>query len=165
MLFDGAVIPVAGVFIVLLIAEILRNNISAKNKLTIAVAALVVIVGSFAGLFITGAFGGLAGKFNTVLDPFIRATSPLVNSVAEHRISAWGNIYTELGIAILFFLVGLYFTLRNPTNRNIFLLLFAITSLYFAASMIRLLVIFAPAFAIIAGMGIMSFDKTILQLC
>ena len=162
--FDGAVIPVAGVFIVLLIAEILRNNISTKNKLTIAVAALVAVVGGFAALFITGAFGGLAGKFSTVLDPFIRATSPLVNSVAEQRISAWGNIYTELGIAILFFLIGLYFTLRNPTNRNVFLLLFAITSLYFAASMIRLLVIFAPAFAILVGMGIMTLIKPFTTL-
>ncbi|MGZ4849991.1 MAG: STT3 domain-containing protein, partial [Candidatus Bathyarchaeia archaeon] len=164
--FDGAVIPVAGVFVVLLIAEVLRNNISVKNKVTLAVTAIVAAVVVFAALGLTGLFEGLAGKFNTVLDPFIRATSPLINSVAEQRISAWGNIYTELGIAILFFLMGLYFTLRNPTNRNIFLLLFTITSLYFSASMIRLLVIFAPAYAIIAGIGIISVIKpfyTLLQ--
>ncbi len=117
-------------------------------------------------LWLTGLFGGLAGKFNTVLDPFIRASSPLINSVAEQRISSWGNIYIELGIGILFFLIGLYFTLRNPTNRNIFLLLFAVTALYFAASMVRLLVIFAPAFALIAGIGIIGMIKpfyTLLQ--
>ena len=106
----------------------------------------------------------LAGKFITVLDPFIRAASPLIDSVAEQRISAWGNLYIELGIAILFFLVGLYFVLKNPTNRNIFLLLFAVTSLYFAASMVRLLVLFAPAFAIIAGIGIISILKPFFTL-
>ena len=42
--FDGAVIPVAGVFVVLLIAEVLRNNISMKTKLTLAVATIVVAV-------------------------------------------------------------------------------------------------------------------------
>ncbi len=164
--FDGAVIPVAGVFVVLLISEVLRNNISMKSKLTLAIGTLAVGSVTFAALWATGFFIGLAGKFNTVLDPFIRAASPLINSVAEQRIAGWGNIYTELGIAILFFLIGLYFTLRNPTNRNIFLLLFAVTSLYFAASMVRLLVIFAPAFAIIAGMGILSIIKpfyTLLQ--
>ncbi len=164
--FDGAVVPVAGVFIVLIVAEILRNNISMRTKVLIAISSLVVIVGGFSGLWLTGFLGGVAGKFDTVLDPFIRATSPLIDSVAEQRISAWGNIYIELGIGILFFLVGLYFTLRNPTNRNVFLLLFAVTALYFASSMIRLLVIFAPAFAIIAGIGILSLIKpfyTLLQ--
>ena len=163
---SAVVLPVAAVFIVLVVAEILRNNISMKSKLTLAIASLVVIVGGFVTLAVTGFLGGIAGKFLTVLDPFVRAASPLINSVAEQRISAWGNIYLELGIAILFFIVGLYFVLKNPTNRNIFLLLFAVTSLYFAASMIRLLVLFAPAFAIIAAIGIISILKpfyTLLQ--
>jgi len=165
-LISGAVLPVAAVFIVLIVAEILRNNISMKTKLSLAIAALVAVVGGFTVLAATGFLGGITGKFVTVLDPFIRAASPLVNSVAEQRIAAWGNIYTEFGIAILFFLMGLYFVLRNPTNRNIFLILFAATSLYFAASMIRLLVLFAPVFAIIAGIGIMGLLKpfyTLLQ--
>jgi dolichyl-diphosphooligosaccharide--protein glycosyltransferase len=106
----------------------------------------------------------IAGKFITVLDPFIRATAPLVESVAEHRISAWGNIYYELGFVILFFLAGLYFTLRNPTNRNVFLLLFGATSLYFAASMVRLLVIFAPAFSLLAAIGILGILKPFYAL-
>ncbi len=158
-LTSGAVLPVAAVFLVLIVAEILRNNISMKSKLTLTVATLVAIIAAFVALGLTGALGNIAGKFITVLDPFIRAGSPLIDSVAEQRISAWGNLYIELGIGILFFLVGLYFTLKNPTNRNIFLLLFAVTSLYFATSMVRLLVLFAPAFAIIAGIGIMGILK------
>lgn len=69
-----------------------------------------------------------------------------------------------MGISILFFLVGLYFTLKKPTNRNVFLLLFAATSLYFATSMIRLLVIFAPAFAIIAAIGIVGLIKPFFNI-
>ncbi len=163
-LISGAVLPVAAGFIVLIIAEILRNNISMKTKLSMVAASIVVIVGGFVALAVTDKLGGITGKFVTVLDPFIRAASPLVDSVAEQRISAWGNLYIEFGIAILFFLVGLYFVLRNPTNRNIFLLLFAATALYFATSMIRLLVLFAPAFAIIAGIGIISLLKPFFTL-
>ena len=163
-LTSGAVLPVAAVFLVLVVSELLRNNISAKSKLTLTVASIVAVVGSFVALAVTGALGGLAGKFITVIDPFIRASSPLIDSVAEQRISAWGNLYIELGISIIFFLIGLYFTLRNPTNRNIFLLLFAVTSLYFATSMVRLLVLFAPAFAIIAGIGIMGIIKPFFTL-
>jgi dolichyl-diphosphooligosaccharide--protein glycosyltransferase len=161
---SGAIVPVVAVFIVLILAEILRNNISKKSKLTLAIASLVIIIGGITTAAVTGLLGGIAGKFITVLDPFVRAASPLIDSVAEQRISAWGNLYIELGISILFFLVGLYFVLRNPTNRNIFLMLFGVTSLYFATSMVRLLVLFAPAFAIIAAIGIISILKPFFTL-
>jgi dolichyl-diphosphooligosaccharide--protein glycosyltransferase len=161
---SGAILPVAAVLLVLIVAELLRNNISAKTKLTIGIGALAAAAGGFGVLALTGRLESLTGKFITVLDPFIRASSPLIDSVAEQRISAWGNIYLELGISVLFFLIGLYFTIRKPTNRNIFLLLFGATSLYFATSMVRLLVIFAPAFAIIAAIGIISTTKPFFNL-
>jgi dolichyl-diphosphooligosaccharide--protein glycosyltransferase len=165
-LTSGAIIPVAGGFVLLLIAELLRNNITLRSKLLLAITSIVVIVGGFSTLYATGFISGsgLQGKFSTVLNPFIRATSPIINSVAEQQISAWGNIYIELGIGILFFLIGFYFVLKNPTNRNIFLIVFAITSLFFAASMIRLLAIFAPVFAIIAGIGVMGLTKPFYTL-
>jgi len=164
--FSGAILPVAAVFIVLLVAELLRHNISNRVKVILAGSTVAVIAGGFSLLWVTGFLSrtGLQGKFSTVLDPFIRASSPLIDSVAEQRVSAWGNIYIELGISILFFLVGMYFVLRNPTNRNLFLMLFAVTSLYFASSMVRLLVLFAPAFAILCGIGIIGLINPFYKL-
>jgi dolichyl-diphosphooligosaccharide--protein glycosyltransferase len=163
-LTSGMVIPVAGVFILLCVAEVLRHSISMRTKVSLIAAWLITIVGGFVAMWQLGYMAGIAGKFITVLDPFIRAASPLIESVAEHRISAWGNIYFELGLGILFFLAGLYFTLRNPTNRNVFLLLFGATSLYFAASMVRLLVIFVPAFSLLAAVGILGILKPFYAL-
>jgi dolichyl-diphosphooligosaccharide--protein glycosyltransferase len=163
-LTSSAVIPVAAVFLLLCLLEVLRHNISARTKVMLTGASFATVVGGFVALWQLGYIHNIAGKFASVLDPFARAAAPLIESVAEHRISAWGNIYVELGLGILFFLAGLYFTLRNPTNRNIFLLLFASTSLYFAASMVRLLVIFAPAFSILAAMGILGVLKPFYTL-
>jgi dolichyl-diphosphooligosaccharide--protein glycosyltransferase len=163
-LTSGPVIPVAGVFLVLCVAEVLRHNISMRTKATLAVASFVAVIAGFTVMWQLGYMEGIAGKFITVLDPFVRAATPLIESVAEHRISAWGNIYYEFGLVILFFLAGLYFTLRNPTNRNVFLLLFGATSLYFAASMVRLLVIFAPAFSLLAAIGILGILKPFYAL-
>ena len=165
-LTSGAVIPVAGGFVVLIIAELLRNNITLRSKLLLVITSLVVIVGGFSTLYVTGFISGsgLEGKFSTVIDPFIRATSPIINSVAEQQLTAWGNIYIELGVGLLFFLIGLYFILKNPTNRNIFLIVFAVTSLFFAASMIRLLAIFDVAFCIIAGIGILGLTQPFYTL-
>jgi dolichyl-diphosphooligosaccharide--protein glycosyltransferase len=163
-LTSGAVIPVAGMFLLLCLLEVLRHNISARTKVMLTVATLATVVGGFVTLWQLGYMENIAGKFISVLDPFVRSASPLIESVAEHRIAAWGNIYFELGLGILFFLAGLYFTLRNPTNRNVFLLLFGATSLYFAASMVRLLVIFAPAFCLLAAIGIIGILKPFYTL-
>jgi dolichyl-diphosphooligosaccharide--protein glycosyltransferase len=163
---SGAVIPVAGGFVLLLIAELLRNNISLRTKVLLTLSSLVIIVGGFAVLWVTGRVtaSGLSGKFSTVLDPFIRASSPIINSVAEQQLTAWGNIYVELGVGTLFFLIGMYFILKNPTTKNVFFIVFAVTSLFFAASMVRLLAIFDPAFAVIAAIGIMGLLKPFYTL-
>ena len=163
-LASGALLPVAAMFLLLLLSEVLRHKISARTKLMLVVVSLVVIVGGFVALWQLGYMTDIAGKFISVLNPFARSGAPLIESVAEHRVSAWGNIYYELGSGILFFLAGLYFTLKNPTNRNVFLLLFGVTSLYFAASMVRLLVIFAPAFSLLAAIGILGILKPFYTL-
>jgi dolichyl-diphosphooligosaccharide--protein glycosyltransferase len=163
-LTSGPVLPLAGVFLLLCLSEVLRNNISMRTKVLLTIAAIAVIVGGFFALWQFGYIEGIAGKFITVLDPFIRSSNPLIESVAEHRISAWGNVYYELGVGVIFFLAGLYFTLRNPTNRNIFLLLFGLISLYFAASMVRLLAVFAPAFSLLVASGVLSILRPFYTL-
>jgi dolichyl-diphosphooligosaccharide--protein glycosyltransferase len=163
-LTSGPVIPLVGVFLLLFVSEILRHNISARTKVSLTIGSLALLVVGFFASWRLGFLESIAGKFLSVLDPFLRAATPLIASVAEHRISAWGNIYFEMGIGILFFLAGLYFALRNPTNRNVFLLLLGITSLYFGASMIRLLTIFAPAFGLLAAVGILGILKPFYTL-
>jgi dolichyl-diphosphooligosaccharide--protein glycosyltransferase len=101
----------------------------------------------------------IAGKFISVINPFERAGSPLIESVAEHRISAWGSMYYEFGIAIVFFIAGLFFVLRDLNNRNLFVLVFGLTSLYFASSMVRLLTLVAPGFALLGAAGVVGFLK------
>jgi dolichyl-diphosphooligosaccharide--protein glycosyltransferase len=163
-LTTGVILPVIGVFVLLCIAELLRAKITMRTKTMLAVAFLIVLVGGFALVVGFGDITSLAGKFTSVLDPFTRSAQPLIESVAEHRISAWGSVYYELGIGILFFLLGMYFTMKNPTNRNVFLLLFGLTTLYFASSMVRLLILLAPAFAMLASVGVLGLLKPFYTL-
>jgi len=163
-LTSAPVLLVAGVFIVLLLAEFMQHDVLAKNKITIVLAVLIATVSSFATLSYFGYIGNIAGKFIATISPVARASSPLIASVAEHRVTAWANLYTELGICALFFILGIYFILNKPTNRNIFLLIFGATGLYFGASMVRLLVIFAPAFALLMGLGLIGVLKPFMLL-
>ena len=163
-LLTGAVLPVAAVFALLCIAEVLRANITARTKTILAVVFLAIVVSGFVLVAAFGDITTIAGKFTSVLDPFQRASQPLIESVAEHRISAWGSIYYELGIGILFFLTGMYFALKNPTNRNVFLVIFGLTTLYFASSMVRLLILLAPAFALLVSVGALGVLKPFFTL-
>jgi dolichyl-diphosphooligosaccharide--protein glycosyltransferase len=158
------VLAIAGVFALLCLTELWHTTMRARSKTVFAALVLVFLVGGFALLWLGGNLTGIAGKFWSTLNPFARGSSPILESVAEHQITAWGQIYTEFGISILFLLAGLYFTLRNPTNRNVFLVLFGLTSLYFASSMVRLLVILAPAFSLLAAIGILGILKPFYTL-
>lgn len=159
-----AILPVAGMFVLLLLSEILRNLTAAREKVLFAILFLAGIVGGFTAIAVLGYMPNIAGKFWSVIDPFLRETSPLVESVAEHRISAWGSIYYDLGIGILFFGVGLFFVSRKLDSKNLFLLFFGLTSLYFASSMVRLLALMAPAFGLLAGVGIVGVLKPFITL-
>ncbi|MGC8895483.1 MAG: STT3 domain-containing protein [Candidatus Bathyarchaeia archaeon] len=157
-LTGSVIMLVAGFFVLLCLVEILRNISSTKMKMVFAIVFICLLIGGFVVLWHFERLGSL-GKFFAVINPFARAEEPLVESVAEHRISAWGSIYYEFGIGIIFFLAGLYFLLRNPTNKNLFMIVFGITSLYFACSMVRLFVLMAPAFGLVASSGIIGVLK------
>ncbi len=154
-----AILPVAGVFALLCLREVFRALTSTKWRVISIIVFLVMLIGGFSVLWQLGYMRGIAGKFISVINPLVRAASPLVESVAEHRISAWGSVYYEFGIGIIFFVASLFFILRNLNNRNLFLLIFGLTSLYFACSMVRLLVLMAPAFSLLAAVGITGVLK------
>ncbi len=163
-LMNYAILPVLGVFGLLCLSEIIRNLVTARGKVLFVVAFMTVLFGGFVALWSLGYVGDIAGKFLTVFDPFLRSSNPLVESVAEHRITAWGSVYYDLGIAIIFSMVGLFFVARNLTTKNLFLLIFGLTSLYFSASMVRLLIIFGPAFSLLAAVGVISLLKPFMTL-
>ena len=163
-LTSTAVVAVAGVFSLLVLAEILNAMPTQRWKIITVLIFLALIVGGFAFLWQRGLVQSLTGKFLSVVNPFTRAESPLYESVAEHRISAWGTLYYDLGIGIIFFIIGLFFACGNFNNRNVFLLVFGLTSLYFACSMVRLLVLMAPAHSLLVGVGVNGLLKPFATL-
>ncbi|MEM3730651.1 MAG: STT3 domain-containing protein [Candidatus Bathyarchaeia archaeon] len=163
-LLTPVILPIAGIFGLLVCCEILRALTSARSKVLFTIIILASIIGVFVALWQLGYMAGIAGKFISVINPFTRAESPLIESVAEHRITAWGSIYYEFGVGIIFFLISFYFLFRNLNNRNLFLLLFGLTSLYFACSMVRLLVLMSAAFSLLAAIGVLGLTKPFYTL-
>ncbi|MEM2588567.1 MAG: STT3 domain-containing protein [Candidatus Bathyarchaeia archaeon] len=163
-LLSTVIVAVAGVFSLLFLAEIVNALPTQKWKILALIVFLALIVVGFVILWRLGHVQAITGKFLSVVNPFTRAESPLYESVAEHRISAWGSIYYDLGVEIFFFVVSLFFVFGNLNNKNLFLLLFGLTSLYFACSMVRLLVLMAPAFSLLASVGVNGLLKPFVAL-
>lgn len=163
-LITAPILAASGVFALLCLYEISRGLTTMKLKVMFIIAFLALLIGSFAALWQLGYLQDIAGKFWSVVNPFLRVASPLTESVAEHRISAWGSIYYEFGIMILFFVTGFFFILRNLNNRNLFLLILGLTSLYFASSMVRLFVLMAPIFGLLGAIGIVGILRPFITL-
>ena len=159
-----AILPVAGVFILLCFSEAFRVVTTVRARWMFAIVLLLLVIGGFILLWHLGYLGGITGKFMSVVNPFLRSGSPIYESVAEHRISAWSSIYYEFGIGIIFFISGFFFALRKLDNKNLFLLILGLTSTYFACSMVRLFVLVAPFFGLLAAYGIIGILKPFYTL-
>jgi len=145
-------VPVFLVLSLLLASEASRHIESQRSRTLVILATFLLISAAIYTLFSLGYISPLIGRLISVLNPFARTDMPIVQSVAEHRPATWAAFYYEFGLLLFFAPLGFYFTLRSRTDANIFLTLFGLTSMYFAASMVRLTLIMAPAFCILGGL-------------
>jgi len=134
-------------------------------------ARIALVIGSFIAIGLAGYLlwqynyiSLPAARFISVLNPFERFNQPIIESVQEHRPATWSAIYYEFGALVFLALLGLYFAARNLTNQNVFLIVYTLTSLYFAGSMIRLAVVLAPALCALGSLAIVEALKPFMDI-
>ena len=165
---EPTVLAVAGMFLLLGIIEISRRIKTTRSKMLFVVGFLALIVVVFFALDRLGLVGSLGDKFISVINPSARLgegpVQQLVQSVQEHRPATWGSFYFDVGIGVLFVPVGLFFAVQNPTNRNLFLTIFGLTSIYFAGSMVRLTLLMAPALSILWALALVQLIRPFVTI-
>ncbi len=113
-----------------------------------AVGLAAVGIAVFAVALATGAIGG---KFLATLFPFGR--SAIVASVAEHATTTFGQIVSRYGPMLPFMFVSIP-NLFTPSGMLV--LTYLTSAGYAAATMVRLLVLLAPAALVAAAVGIVK---------
>ena len=113
---------------------------------TIGVGVVVVII-----LYAVGVIDPIAAKFLRTVFPTLAETLPLIESVAENHPSAWGTIFFNIYIMVFLLPLGLYFCIKKPNEKTVFMLLIGLTGIYFGGSMVRLSLIMTPVVAIVSG--------------
>ncbi len=158
-----AILPVLGVFGLLCLYEVLNATSTRKWKIIMTVFFFAAVVGGFLALSYFGYVGSITRKFLFFL-PTERGVSEIFQSVQEHRITAWGSIYYDYGVGVLFFAVGLFFAVRDLTHRSLFIIIFGLTGLFFASSMVRLTILLSPAFCILMGVGVVNLLRPFITI-
>jgi len=145
---------VLGLILFLLVYDEIRGRIQAGRLLLITGVLFVLLVGGVFVLESLGLIGSLSGKFLSVLDPSRRSLNPLLESVAEHKRAVWTNFFSNFGLTLGLAIFGSYFTLRRMEEKRLFGLLFFLSSIYFAGSMVRLALILSIPVSLMAGYGL-----------
>lgn len=123
------------------------------RTLVSSVFTLSVILGII--LTITGKISPWTGRFYSLLDPsYAKNHIPIIASVSEHQPTSWSSFYFDLQILVFLFPAGLYFCFSKLSDANIFIILYGVTSIYFAGVMVRLMLVLAPVMCILSGITI-----------
>jgi len=102
---------------------------------------------------------GFGNRLLSVLSPLFRESLNLVASVAEHMPSAWSVFYYNTLIPLMLLPLGLFFLFKRANFADILLLTFLILIFYFTGSMIRIILLFAPAACLVGAYGLVNILK------
>lgn len=122
---------------------------------TLAITVSVVVVVAGGALTFLGKISPWTGRFYSLLDPsYAKNNIPIIASVSEHQPTTWSSFYFDLQLLVFMFPVGMYFCFSKLTDHNIFIILYGLTSVYFAGVMVRLMLVLAPVMCILSGIAV-----------
>ena len=133
------------------------------RTLVVIVGSAVLVVGGV--LTATGKISPWTGRFYSLLDPsYAKNNIPIIASVSEHQPTTWSSFYFDLQLLVFMFPVGLYYCFSNLTDANIFVILYGVTSVYFAGVMVRLMLVLAPVMCLLGGIAVSSLLSTYMKV-
>lgn len=143
-------------FIIILLMKYLKR-IEASLTLPILTGFIAIALSASLLLFNTGLFSSLLGKLMAVINPSARFEQPIVESVAEHKMSTWYSLFLDHGLLLLLFMIGTILSiLRGDKLSKVFVVSAGLSSLYFANMMVRIGLVFSPFVTLIAAIGCSS---------
>ena len=153
-LFETTLLSGFAALIILVSFELSRILPGGKHVKRLPYYVIGVGVAGFIALIVLG-LANLPGlKFFSVVVPTLRSKLPIVISVAENQISTWAIMFSDAGFQLLLALLGFYYALRRRTDGDLILSGYALLTIYFSSTMVRLSTIMAPMVAVMAGFGV-----------
>ncbi|XP_045469822.1 dolichyl-diphosphooligosaccharide--protein glycosyltransferase subunit STT3A [Harmonia axyridis] len=141
-------------FVDYLRSKVTKSDFEALSTFLMYTVGLIFLAG-IGILTLSGKISPWTGRFYSLLDPsYAKNHIPIIASVSEHQPTSWSSFYFDLQILVFLFPAGLYFCFNQLTDANIFIILYGISSIYFAGVMVRLMLVLAPVMCILGGIAV-----------
>lgn len=137
-----------------------------RDFLRITVTCAVSVGGLALGVGMASGFiSPWTGRFYSLLDPtYAKDHIPIIASVSEHQPTAWSSFMFDYHILLFLFPAGLYFCFKRLSDATIFIVMYGLTSLYFAGVMVRLILVATPAVCLISAIAVSATVKNLTTL-
>lgn len=149
-----------GVFGLLIFVAALRylRTVLTKSEMkyfggVVAVTAGVLLL-ILIGLTYAGVVAPWSGRFYSLWDTgYAKIHIPIIASVSEHQPTTWFSFFFDLHILVTTFPVGLWYCIKQINDERVFIILYAISAVYFAGVMVRLMLTLTPVVCMLAGIA------------
>ena len=151
----------AGVFALLQAVALLKYVQSFLSKsefkffffMAASIAAGLVFL-TVVGLTWMGVVAPWSGRFYSLWDTgYAKIHIPIIASVSEHQPTTWFSFFFDLHILACVFPAGLWHCIKNINDERVFIVLYAISAVYFAGVMVRLMLTLTPCVCILAAIA------------
>lgn len=127
-------------------------------------AAAGVVFMTVVGLTMAGVIAPWSGRFYSLWDTgYAKIHIPIIASVSEHQPTTWFSFFFDLHILVCTFPVGLWYAIKKINDERVFVVLYAISAVYFAGVMVRLMLTLTPVVCILAGVGFSGLLEVFLK--
>ncbi|XP_065168884.1 dolichyl-diphosphooligosaccharide--protein glycosyltransferase subunit STT3B [Atheta coriaria] len=106
------------------------------------------------GLTYAGYIAPWSGRFYSLWDTgYAKIHIPIIASVSEHQPTTWFSFFFDLHVLITTFPAGLWYCIKNINDERVFVVLYALSAVYFAGVMVRLMLTLTPVVCMLSGVA------------
>merc|ERR1719431_1584925 len=132
--------------------------------LLVGVAAAGIGFVVMVGLTWAGVVAPWSGRFYSLWDTgYAKIHIPIIASVSEHQPTTWFSFFFDLHILVCVFPVGLWLCIKNINDERVFIVLYAVSAVYFAGVMVRLMLTLTPCVCVLAAIAFSTLFERYLK--
>lgn len=129
-----------------------------------AASAAVAVFATVVALTYAGFVAPWSGRFYSLWDTgYAKIHIPIIASVSEHQPTTWFSFFFDLHVLVCTFPVGLWYVIKNINDERVFIVLYALSAVYFAGVMVRLMLTLTPVVCVLSAVAFSSLLEQYLR--
>jgi len=123
-----------------------------------------LVFATVVGLTWAGVIAPWSGRFYSLWDTgYAKIHIPIIASVSEHQPTTWFSFFFDLHILACVFPVGLWYCIKNINDERVFIILYAVSAVYFAGVMVRLMLTLTPCVCVLSAIAFSTLFERYLK--